>query len=67
MELIILRMCLSEQEAKDTGILSAKVFDGLKGTGVAVLTTAYRLYVITNIEDPNPRKYSEIPGMFYLQ
>ncbi|XP_018019087.1 vacuolar protein sorting-associated protein 16 homolog [Hyalella azteca] len=49
-------------EAKDTGILSAKVFEGIQGTGVAVLTATHRLYVIANVAEPNPRKYADFPS-----
>ena len=42
------------QEAKD-GVLSAKIFSSHKGTGVAVLTSAYRFWMVTSLEEVSPR------------
>ncbi|KAF2355730.1 Vps16 C-terminal [Trinorchestia longiramus] len=50
------------QEAKDTGVISAKVFEGIQGTGIAVITATHRLYVMANIDDPHPRKYADFPN-----
>ena len=42
------------QEAKD-GVLSAKILSSHKGTGVAVLTSAHRFWMVTSLEEVSPR------------
>ena len=44
------------QEAKDIKILSAKVFSSHLGTGVAVMTTTHRFYVVSSTVEPRLRK-----------
>jgi len=44
------------QEAKDIKILSAKIFPSHSGTGVAVLTTTHRFYLVSSTTEPRVRK-----------
>ena len=46
-------------------MIDCKVFNSFNGTGVAVITSTYRFYVITNVhaDDPRPRRLAEIPGL----
>jgi len=44
-------------DAKDHKILSAKIYPSYQGTGVAILTTTHRFYVVSNITDPRLMKY----------
>jgi len=44
------------QEAKDIKILSAKIFSSHSGTGVAVLTTTHRFYLVSSTTEPRVRK-----------
>ncbi|XP_071101576.1 vacuolar protein sorting-associated protein 16 homolog [Haliotis cracherodii] len=51
------------QEAKDVKLLDCKIFNSFQGTGIAVMTTAFRIFLITNAEDPRVRKLAEVPGL----
>ena len=44
------------QEAKDIKILSAKIFTSHLGTGVAIMTTTHRFYIVSSIVEPRLRK-----------
>lgn len=48
-------------EAKDTKVVAAKVFVSYSGTGVAVLTSTNRIFLVNNIIEPKVRQISEIP------
>ena len=50
------------QEAKETKIIEAKSFPSPSGTGLAVLTTNFRFFVVNNVKDPRIRKFYDIPG-----
>ena len=45
------------QEAKDIKILSAKIYPSYHGTGVAVLTTTHRFFVVSSITEPRLMKF----------
>lgn len=51
------------QEAKDTKVLRCTVFVNQNVTGIAILTSSYRIYVVTSIHDPRIRRLPEIPGI----
>uniref|UniRef100_T1IUZ1 Vacuolar protein sorting-associated protein 16 homolog n=1 Tax=Strigamia maritima TaxID=126957 RepID=T1IUZ1_STRMM len=51
------------QEAKDTRVLECKVFNNRNTTGVAILTTSFRIFVVNNILDTRIRRMPEIPGL----
>lgn len=55
---------LCTQEAKDTKVVAAKVFVSYSGTGVAVLTSTNRIFLVNNIIEPKVRQISEIPSKF---
>lgn len=50
------------KEAKDTKVIEAKFFTTPVGTGVAVLTSAYRIFLVTNASEPKIRRISNIPS-----
>ncbi|XP_054162261.1 vacuolar protein sorting-associated protein 16 homolog [Oppia nitens] len=52
-----------DQEIRDTKILECKTFHGIHGTGIAVLTTSYRFFVLNNINEPKIRRLAEVPGL----
>lgn len=54
------------QEAKDTKIIDAQTFSSPMGTGLVVLTTNFRFFVVNNIKDPRIRKFPDIPGQIYV-
>jgi hypothetical protein len=45
------------QEAKDVKIRDAKVFRSTYSTGVAVLTTSNRFFVVNNLKEPRVRRF----------
>ena len=48
------------QEAKDLKVIGARVFQTRHATGVAVLTSSRRFFVVNNIQDPKVRKMSDV-------
>lgn len=52
------------QEAKDTRIIDARIFQSTSGTGVAVMTTNFRVFLINSIKEPKNRQLPEMPSMF---
>ena len=50
------------QEAKEMKIIDAGVFSTPSGTGLLVLTTNYRFFVVNNVKDPRIRRFPDIPG-----
>jgi len=44
------------QEAQDVKLLNGRIFPSHSGTGVAVLTTTYRFYVVSSTSEPRVRK-----------
>lgn len=51
------------QEAKDTKLIEAKIFTSLNGTGVAVLTSSYRIFLVNNVKEPKVRRLAEVPSL----
>lgn len=52
------------QEAKDTKVREAKIFASNSGTGVAVMTTNFRIFLINSIKEPKNRQLPEMPSKF---
>ena len=55
-------MWLFLQEAKDTKLIEAKIFTSHNGTGVAVLTSSYRIFLVNSIKEPKVRRLAEVPS-----
>jgi hypothetical protein len=55
-------MWLFLQEAKDTKLIEAKIFTSLSGTGVAVLTSSYRIFLVNSVKEPKVRRLAEVPS-----
>ncbi|XP_060587181.1 vacuolar protein sorting-associated protein 16 homolog, partial [Ruditapes philippinarum] len=51
------------QEAKDTKVLDVRIFRSYKGTGIAVLTCNYRIFMVNCIDDLRVRRLAEVPGL----
>ncbi|CRK93076.1 CLUMA_CG006503, isoform A [Clunio marinus] len=49
------------QEAADTKVIDAKIFATYQATGVAVMTTHFRIFIVNNYKDPKVRLLPEIP------
>jgi ribosomal protein S1 len=52
------------QEAKEMKIIDARKFSTTSGTGLVVLTTNFRFFVVNNIKDPRIRRFPDIPGKY---
>lgn len=50
------------QEAKDVKILDARIFTSFQGTGVAIMTSTFRIFLITNSDSPRIIRLAEVPG-----
>lgn len=50
------------QEANDTKIIDAKIYASGQGTGVAVMTTHFRIFIVNNYKEPKVRLLPEIPS-----
>ncbi|XP_046392085.1 vacuolar protein sorting-associated protein 16 homolog [Ischnura elegans] len=52
------------QEAKEFKVIEAKIFNhGNNGTGIVVMTSLYRIYLINNIKDPRAKRLAEAPNV----
>jgi hypothetical protein len=49
------------QEANDSEIIDAKIYPSSQGTGVAVMTSHFRIFIANNYKDPKVRLLPEIP------
>lgn len=52
------------QEAKEMKIIGVRTFATTSGTGLIVLTTNFRFFVVNNIKDPRIRRFPDIPGIY---
>lgn len=50
------------QEPCDTKVIDAKIYATSQGTGVAVMTTHFRIFFVNNFQDPKVRLLPEIPS-----
>jgi hypothetical protein len=55
-------LALFLQEAKDMKVIEAKIFANLNGTGVAVLTSSYRFFLVNSVKEPKVRRLPEVPS-----
>ena len=53
---------LLTQEAKEVNILDAKIFSSNQGTGIAVMTTSFRVFLITDYQFQRIFRLADIPG-----
>ena len=50
------------QEAKDVKIIDCQIFNSFQGTGIAILTSTLRIFIINSVDDPRIRRLAEVPG-----
>lgn len=50
------------QEAKDTKVIDAKIFPSGSGTGVAVMSTNFRIFLVNSVKEPKNRQLPEMPS-----
>lgn len=51
------------QEAKDVKVLDVRIFNSYKGTGIAVLTSTFRIFITNSVDDIRLKRLAEIPGL----
>ncbi|XP_052805418.1 vacuolar protein sorting-associated protein 16 homolog [Mya arenaria] len=51
------------QEAKETKVLDVRIFNSYKGTGIAILTCSFRVFIVNSIDDLRIRRLAEVPGL----
>lgn len=51
------------EEASVTKVVEAKVFPSFTGTGVALLTKKFRVFLVTSVKEPRVRQFPQIPGI----
>ncbi|GBP47948.1 Vacuolar protein sorting-associated protein 16 homolog [Eumeta japonica] len=49
------------QEARDTKVYKAQLFSNPHGTGLAVITTSNRMFLLSNVSEPRLRSAPDIP------
>ncbi|KAG4068339.1 hypothetical protein HA402_007859 [Bradysia odoriphaga] len=49
------------QEAKDTKVIDVRIFSSPAGTGVALMTTNFRIFLINSIKEPKNRQLPSMP------
>lgn len=49
-------------EVKDTKVIDARIFASSSGTGVAVMTTKFRIHLVNSVVDPKNRHVPELPS-----
>ena len=54
------------QDVKEVKAISCQFFNSYNGTGIAVMTSTYRLFVVNNVDDPRIRRLAEVPGLLLI-
>lgn len=56
---------LINEEVQDTKVIDAKIFTSRQNTtGVAVMTSNYKIFLVNNVLEPKTRQLSKLPGIF---
>ncbi|KAG8236734.1 hypothetical protein J437_LFUL014231, partial [Ladona fulva] len=50
-------------EAKEFKVIDAKIFNSDQVTGIAVMTSMYRIYLVNNVKEPRVRHLAEVPSL----
>lgn len=50
------------EEVNATKIIEAKIFPSFMGTGIAVLTSKYRIFLVNSVKDPKVKQFPQIPS-----
>lgn len=59
---IVLKLLFICQEAKEVKVLDCRIFNSFQGTGIAVLTSTYRMFIINSVDEPRIQRLAEVPG-----
>ena len=52
------------EEISVTKIIEAKIFPSFSGTGIAVLTSKFRVFLINSVKDPKVKQFPQIPSKY---
>ena len=44
-------------------MVDCQIFNSFQGTGIAILTSTLRIFIINSIDDPRIRRLAEVPGI----
>lgn len=55
------------QEVKDTKVIDARIFASSFGTGVAVMTSKFRIYLVNSVAVPKTQLLAEMPSSSEIQ
>lgn len=50
------------EDVSVTKIIEAKIFPSVMGTGIAVLTSKYRVFLVNSVKDPKVKQFPQIPS-----
>ena len=45
-------------------VLDVRIFNSYKGTGIAVLTCTFRIFITNSIDDVRLKRLAEVPGWY---
>ena len=66
-EISVINLDVSLQEAKDVKVIDCEIFNSFQGTGIAILTSTLRIFIINSVDDPRIRRLAEVPGQYTYQ
>ncbi|KAI8484680.1 Vacuolar protein sorting-associated protein 16 [Branchiostoma belcheri] len=49
-------------EAKEMKVRDCRIFNSHQGTGLAVMTSSYRIFMVNNVDEPRIRRMADVPG-----
>lgn len=52
--------------AKDTKVVDAKIFTTSNSTGIAVLTSTNRIFLVNNVSEPKVRPITDMPSKYNI-
>lgn len=56
------------QKVQDAKVVDAKIFISPQNfTGIAVMTSNFKIFLVHNIQEPKTRQLSELPSKLYLK
>ncbi|XP_066266739.1 vacuolar protein sorting-associated protein 16 homolog isoform X3 [Branchiostoma lanceolatum] len=50
-------------EAKEMKVRDCRIFNSHQGTGLAVMTSTYRIFMVNNVDEPRIRRMADVPGL----
>jgi len=60
----LLTMFSMGEESSASKIIEAKLFPSSAGTGLAVMTTKYRVFIVNSVAEPKVRQFPPLPSKY---